>query len=365
LEKGEEMNLRNFMLERFSEYYKTMQIDIPSIEKREFGIGIDKKIDARHLSFKSRDDLKNYLVSTPPFFISHSTAYYQFPSTTPIEKKVWMSADIVFDLDIHSDTKYGIYKELDSVKNDALTLIEDFLISDFGISKKDIVLVFSGNRGYHIHMRDPEYLNLRSDARREIVNYISGAGLNYENFFDEAEIKRGVTKLTGPTPDEGGYRGRFARETIRVLEENPSLIARKFKTEKENFINGIREGNWSRTSVKDIKKRLKVVADRLSVSTVNTDAAVTHDLSKLIRVPNSIHGETGLIAKKVENIETFNPLNDAIVNWKDELDIKFTEDVPELTFMNSTTGPFKKEDKKRLQTPEAVFFLLRGSALLS
>jgi len=350
----------------FSEYYKTMEIDIPSIEKREFGIGIDKKIDARHLSFKSKEDLRNYLVSTPPNFISHSTGYYQFPSITPIEKKVWMGADVVFDLDIHSETKYGVYQKLESIKEDAIRLVEDFLVSDFGISKKDIVYVFSGNRGYHIHTRNNDYLNLRSDGRREIVDYIMGSGLNYNNFFDEQEIKRGVVKLTGPTPDEGGYRGRFARETIRLLHEDPSVIARKFNdsAERDKFIEGINEGNWSRTSVKDIKNRLSVVADRLSVSCVNTDAGVTQDLSKLIRVPNTIHGDTGLVAKKVEKMDSFYPLKDAAVGWKGEKTVTFTEDVPELEF-DSTYGPFKNKETKSLPASIAVFFALRRSATLS
>jgi DNA primase small subunit len=277
-----------------------------------------------------------------------------------------MGADVVFDLDIHSDTKYGVYKKLDSVKDDAIRLTEDFLVSDFGISKKDIAYVFSGNRGYHIHARDSEYLNLRSDGRREMVDYIMGSGLNYNNFFDEQEIMKGVVKLTGPTPDEGGYRGRFARETIRLLHEDPTRIARKFKdsSERDNFIQGINEGNWSRTSVKDIKKRLSAVADRLSVSCVNTDAGVTQDLSKLIRVPNSIHGDTGLIAKKVEKMDSFYPLKDATAEWKGETKIRFTEDVPELEF-SSTFGPFKNEEIRSLPTPIAVFFILRRSAALS
>ena len=84
----------------------------------------------------------------------------------------------------------------------------------------------------------------------------------------------------------------------------------------------------------------------------------------MIRVPNTIHGDTGLIAKKVEKIDSFYPLKDATVRWKGETKIKFVEDVPELEF-NSTFGPFKNEEIKSLPTPIAVFFVLRRSAALS
>ena len=346
----------------FSEYYATAEISIPEIERREFGIGNKKKIDARHLNFASLADFRKYLCTNTPMFVSHSTAYYEFPGMTPIQKKKWLGADLVFDLDIHAEGKYGAYPKLGGMKDDVTRLVNDFLMGDFGISKEHIAIVFSGNRGYHVHVRDRSYLPLGGEERRELVDYIMGQGLDYRRFFYFDDKKR----LRGPSPDEGGYRGRFARAAIRVLNENPNSISRKFSKEKDRefFISGIKEGNWSKTSLnlKDFPDRLTPVAEKMRVSSVNTDVGVTQDLSKLIRVPNSIHGETGLIAKIVDDIEGFDPFKDAILEGENKK-IKFTENVPELPVLG--TKAFRTDEIADLPLHKALFFVLKKSAVWS
>ena len=236
---------RKWVLTIFSEYYKKTIFDIPKIEQREFGVGFEKKIDSRHLSFDSEQQLKNYLINNTPFFISHSTAYYSFPATTPIDKKQWLGADLVFDLDIHSDTKYGVYTKLEQVKQDSIRLSEEFLQDDFGFSKQEIIYVFSGNRGYHIHVRNKAVFDLKSKERREIVDYIRGVGLNYKNFFYKDEIGR----IIGPNQDSTGYKGRILKKTLELLDEKPGKFYRRFSKDdeaKDKFIEGIKNGNWSR-----------------------------------------------------------------------------------------------------------------------
>lgn len=346
----------------FARYYENADIQIPGIEQREFGFGNIKKIDARHLNFANVTEFKRYLATNTPLFVSHSTAYYEFPGATPIQKKHWKCADLVFDLDIHAEGKYGVYAKLDDVKGDLIRLVDDFLINDFGISKQKIAIVFSGNRGYHVHVRDPAFLSIGGEERRELVEYVMGHGLDYTQFFTVADNKR----LIGPRPDESGYRGRLARGVIQIINDKPTAITRLFAKDKnrEFFIGGINEGNWSKTSLKfdDLIKRLKVVADGLPIHSVDTDVGVTQDLSKLIRVPNSIHGETGLVAKIVENIRTFDPWRDATVKSEGSMKIKFIEDVPELKHVFGGIGPFKTDEIREFEQAIAVFFVCKGSA---
>jgi len=361
---------RTTALKYFADYYQTASFDIPYVEKREFGIGNWKKIDSRHLGFANEPDFRAYLVKNTPFFVSHSTAYYKYPDATPIDKKNWEKADLVFDLDFHSEGKYDVYSKLGQVKHDAIRLAEEFLISDFGISKKNIHYVFSGNRGYHIHVVEDDFATIGSDERREIADYIMGRGLDHIKFFDVKELRPKVFKIeSGPRADESGYRGRFARAVIEMLQNKPSDISRTFSKEevKNRFIEGIREGNWNKQPYKpnDLFERLRPIAERLALRSVDTDAGVTHDIKKLIRVPNSIHGDTGLIAKRVTvgDIEKFEPLHDAILPLKGTLKIKFTEDVPEISIHNETHGPFKKETENELPEAVGLFFVLRGSAI--
>lgn len=354
-----------FVKKIFASYYEQADFRIPSIEQREFGIGNQKKIDARHLNFNTVGEFRSYLCTNTPLFVSHSTAYYGFPAASPMQKKGWKGADLVFDLDIHAEGKYGPYAKLDEVKDDVIRLVEDFVLSDFGVGKEHVAIVFSGNRGYHVHVRDPAFITLGGDERRELVDYVMGQGLDYLQFFPPLDKK--TVKLKGPRPDEGGYRGRFARAVLKMLEKDPGSISRLFTKEKERgfFISGIEEGNWGRTSLKykDLLSRLKPIAAHLPVGSVNTDAGVTQDLSKLIRVPNSIHGDTGLIAKIVEDIGTFNPWKDASLKGE-RLKVRFVEDVPELG-LDESIGPFKKDEEKELPQHQALLFLCKGSAVLA
>jgi DNA primase small subunit len=347
----------------FASYYEGANFPIPGIEKREFGIGNLKKIDARHLNFASEGEFRRYLINNTPMFVSHSTAYYEFPGATPMQKKVWKGADLVFDLDIHAEGRYGAYAKLEDMKSELSRLVHDFIINDFGVKKEDVIVVFSGNRGYHVHVRDRNFIPLGGEERRELVDYIMGQGLDYTQFFTGLDQK--PQKLMGPRPDEGGYRGRFARAAISLIETNPNAISKLFVKDKERgfFISGIREGNWMRTSLKfgDIMDRMKIVADSLPISSVNTDVGVTQDLSKLIRVPNSVHGETGLIAKIVDDIGKFDPWRDAVIKGK-AMKVRFIEDVPKLDAVFGGLGPFKKDEEKELSQEQAVFFVLKGSA---
>jgi DNA primase small subunit len=353
---------RKYVLSRFSEYYSTAGFGIKSIERREFGVGNDKKIDSRHLAFRSESEFRNYLISNTPFFVSHSAAYYHFPGATPIQKKQRIGADLIFDLDMHAAGKYGVYKKLGEMKQDVIRLLEEFILGDFGISKDSVLVVFSGNRGYHLHVRDDGYLTLGDEGRREIVNYVRGEGLDYSDFFEWRNVGRHL-KLYGPTPEEGGYRGRIAR----AVTKKPEMISKRLFNSSENrkrFLDGINEGDWSRTSLKlrEIPVRVSEMARQLPVLSVNADAAVTHDLSKLIRVPNSIHGNTAFIARTVTDIDGFNPLDDALLESRNAVEVVFGEGVPELEILRSTYGPFGKEDKVELPEPLALFYVLKGSA---
>ena len=348
----------------FASYYELADFRIPSIEQREFGIGNQKKIDSRHLDFSGLSEFRAYLCTNTPLFVSHSTAYYDFPGASPMQKKGWKGADLVFDLDIHAEGKYGAYAKLDEVKADATRLVNDFILGDFGVKKENVAVVFSGNRGYHIHVRDPAYLPLSGDDRRELVDYIMGQGLDYMQFFPPLDGK--AAKLTGPRPDEGGYRGRFARAAVKLIEESPNSISRIFTKEKERgvFIGGIKDGNWGRMSLKypDLLSRLKIVAAGLPVGSVDTDAGVTQDLSKLIRVPNSIHGDTGMVARIVDDLGSFNPWRDASLKGGPETKVRFIEDVPELQ-LEERTGPYKKDEEKTLPRHLAILFVCKGSAV--
>ncbi|MCX6778053.1 MAG: DNA primase catalytic subunit PriS [Candidatus Micrarchaeota archaeon] len=359
--------MESFVSAKFASYYSRNRVAAPpSIEKREWGFGgWGKKIESRHRSFASEDELAAYLRRNTPLFISYSCAYYEYPDARPMEKKNWLGGDLVFDIDADpagAGCKHtGDWicdKCLGEAKAQAIRLVEEFLIPDFGLAKGEIGVNFSGGRGYHVHIQRKDVLGLDSSARREVADYITGTGLEPKALgFDEKGRRGG--KITGPRPDSPGWGGRIARHVIAsdaVLEEMAGV---KKEERKKEFSDGIREGNWSRTKVSNVKlfaiigREVKSLAVRLGG---DIDQAVTFDTSKLIRLPDSLHGETGFAARKIKNLESFDPLKDAVVFGKSEMRIKMLSWAGEIRIWNEIYGPYGKGAEA--EVPEAVGMFL-------
>lgn len=162
----------------------------------------------RHKSFATEKELANYLRENAPAHAYHSAAIYKYPAAE-MANKGWLGADLIFDLDadhIVSETELEQYSYEDLlvlVKKETEKLI-DFMLNDFGFQEKDMELVFSGSRGYHIHIGTKEVRGLGSRERREIVDYVMGTGLDMKSFIDMRE----------------GHSGKMrGREDLRLIPE--------------------------------------------------------------------------------------------------------------------------------------------------
>ncbi len=331
-----------------------------SVEKREFGFGdYERKIAYRHYAFKSEKDLKDYLIRNVPPFVSYSSAIYEKPDGRPMENKKLIGSDLVFDLDANDlglacrnehGNSWVCDKCLDGIKDETIALIENFLIPDFGFSLNNISINFSGNRGYHVHVVNDKVFNLDSNARTQISDYITGKGIDLNAFFP-ALGKRGV-RLDGPKPTDLGWGGKFANGIISALNNGKSSLlelgidqksANILVRKSPEIIFGITTGNWDKVSIP--KKAefwsnvLKSIAIKQSES---IDRGVVNDVYHLIRLPGTIHGDTGLAAMKVESLkalEGFDPMTKAIAFKEGTVKVK-TLKVPKFEMNGAEYGPF-------------------------
>lgn len=374
----------------FQSYYERALPDVLAphdISKREFGLGTwAKKIETRHLSFRAPQDLKSYLVRNTPFYISYSAAYYEFPDGRPMQKKNWQGADLIFDLDADHLRLECIEKGahapgwvcgkcLSTVKDETLKLVEEFLIPDFGFSKDEIAVNFSGNRGYHVHISTKPVLQMSGWGRREVVDYISGTGLTRDEIFPNDPER------TGPMPDSAGWRGKIARRFIQLAEAGrlgeigiaPPLVRRLTKSQAR-MLEGVRRGKWGAVRM-SFAERDELTTKLLSSTAIplegvggsggEVDAGVTFDVSKLIRLPNSLHGETGLSAKRLgslADLSSFDPMRDAVVFGKQPVRVKCRE-VPRFTIGGQEFGPFKDEDATLPEFAAAYLICKRKATL--
>jgi DNA primase catalytic subunit len=130
----------------------------------------------RHKSFSSPHALGEYVRSVVPRHIFYSVAFYNYPRIKEMKDKEWQGAELVFDIDSGPNAK-----------DDTLQIL-DILENAFGIH--DAEIVFSGNKGYHIHVLEPRLFDLDGGSRREIIQYIVDRG----GKFDE-QVTRDTKRL--------------------------------------------------------------------------------------------------------------------------------------------------------------------------
>ena len=372
---------RKVVTELIRGYYRTAVSIAPnSLEQREFGFGnFDDKIAFRHVSFKKDADFRKYLVDNAPVFVDCSTAYYKFPDARPMEKKDWIGSDLGFDIDANDiptecKQRHGsgwlCAECLDAVKAETAKLVKDFLIGDFGFSEKETEINFSGNRGYHVHVRSKGVLGLDAGARSEISGYVRGTGILVKSMFPSLG-ERG-RQLLGPRIGDRGWYGRIARSYAAALESEKATarlvadpkLARKLHGKRALVTMGLTSGNWDMIQIPKKDEVVSQIAERLiSDGCARIDENVTKDPSHLMRLPNTIHGGSGLVAKRIPSLaalEKFDPMTDAIAFKGRELKIKADSPNP-ITMGGEAYGPFRGETVD-VPVYVATYLYLKGVA---
>lgn len=417
----------------------------------------------RHKAFSSERELLEYIRGMVPAHVYCSSAYYKFPNANTMNEKQWQGADLIFDLDAdHLPQKPKSYAEmLSNVKNETYRLL-DFLLDDLGFSEDSISIVFSGSRGYHIHVRDKKVLSLESAERREIVDYVVGRGLNTDLLFRSKQVVHDTGKfrkkvLESPmkirsfedSSEIAGWGKRIIRYLIHFLKE----ISKKDENEAIDELMDIIKSYHLRKAttyrfpedleekIVEMKKQnqrigLEKIANKIGVSSdivrnvlikhdlwdfrpeamlklktireiaqnkralsmiehgimdfkkatyifeaivykaiqsnsvhfgmLHTDEPVTGDVRRLIRMPSSLHGGTGMkvVPLSFSEFEKFEPLNDAVVFSEKEIKVNV---IPPLKPQNSVIEMKGKsfrvqEGINTLPEYVAIYLMCRGAA---
>jgi DNA primase small subunit len=320
-----------FLRQRFTEYYRKERIRAPpSVGEREFGfILFDPDSPEvrmrRHMGFGTAGELGEYLRSMVPAHAFYSSAYYTAPGAGTMAEKGWTGADLIFDLDADHLMRGPYRAMLDRVKEETGKLLE-MLITELGFSDRNIHLVFSGGRGYHVHVREIAVRGWGSQERRELIDYVCGTGI------DPGRL------LSGTADGIPGWRERYIstiseyllwlkglgrEEGGRHLMELPGIDKRKalrFFDTLDAYRDGLGKGDFdplltspvfSAAIQKEDGKFRELLRGRAALA----DEPVTTDTKRLIRMPTTLHGGTGLRVTPVplEDFASFDPLVDAVV----------------------------------------------------
>ncbi|HEY7587845.1 MAG TPA: DNA primase catalytic subunit PriS [Thermoplasmata archaeon] len=366
-----------FLRRHFRRHYETTRRSLPDrFGRREFGfMFFNAAMVIRHLGFSRESDLNDFFVRRVPAHAYYSSAYYDRPGAPTMEEKGWLGADLVFDLDadhLPNANKMTYPEMLEAIRLRIVKLYDEFLGQDFGFEDRSMRLVFSGGRGYHIHVFDERVWSLGSHERREIVDWITAKGYDFRSAFKEtafdAKEFRGRTRVkkrvVSPPSSAPGWRGKIARglvtlaktmepmepdEAIRFLSsfdgvsenEATNLYSNLFKSRgrpphEVRGVDLLLAGgpievltDRNRDALIDVVVQLQQI--RLDerggvplegiVQRGDTDEPVTSDIKRLIRLPSSLHGKTGLQVMLLtrDEVDDFRPLRDAVPpTWTEE-----------------------------------------------
>jgi DNA primase small subunit len=379
---------RSVIKKTFREYYfnQSKAIEEPlKMGQREFGcMQFGQSGMLRHLSFKSMKELDAMLVREAPSDVYCSNAYYRFPTQQPMQEKQWLGADLIFDIDgkdlalpcvpSHSylvctncgyasapheqDKEERSYscpscssgkvdhvsipcnKCIDASKKEAKRLIE-FLLVDIGLERSNIHIYFSGNNGFHVHMKDSAYASLDPQARSDLVGYLSGTGLLLESIGVRKTNTEDLFFIKFPKSGLAyGWRRRIA-EKLKI--DMTSAIKLK------NIVN--QNGGYN---------SFKVEVERLVRSLgVRIDPQVTTDIHRVFRMPGTLNSKSGLSKTKSNDLHTFDPFVDACLLGDGNVSVRVKTPVK----LNLKRNSFNiSKESAEMPAYAAVYLMCKGLA---
>ena len=352
---------KSWLRNAYREYYfrGSDEIEFPEeVESREFGYFPFGGGMVRHLAFKSRGEALAEILKQSPSSVYCSNARYEYPAR-PIEEKGWQGAELIFDIDatdIPTTCKRGHdlwYCEtchasgrlprppkcakcggpavefhgkcevcLEAAKDHAMRVI-GFLVNDFGVGRESIRLYFSGNRGFHLHVFDKRFDPLDSAARAEIAEYVRGAGLPPNQTLASSLRRR---------PVNGPQGAGWARRITGYVDER-----------RQDYTGTLQ----------------KLVSEAISAQRAMVDSAVTTDIHRVFRLSGTLHGDTGMLKKRIETAGSFDPQQDPVVLSDRPVRVR-VEFHPKFRMKHRDFGPFLKPEVVELPTYAAVSILTRG-----
>ncbi|AKG91516.1 DNA primase small subunit [Geoglobus ahangari] len=298
---------KSFLRQKFSEYYARAEIPLPrGFAEREWAfVSVDSLPDFvmnRHMAFESDIEFRGYVIKNPPLHAYYSSAYYENPGAERMDDKGWKGADLIFDIDADHLPKGG----LEGAKRQIIRLY-DLLEEDFGV--EDMTIVFSGGRGYHIHVHDEEFRQMGSGERREIVDYLMLEGVEFSETLPQTSQHLRVGRCMARIIERAIEKGKVM-EVLGVRKSTAERLETVFPANREKIY-----GGDFRQLPKPVRGKLPALFRRcVEHLRIHVDPPVTADVKRLIRLPGSLHGKTSLRVTPLsrDEVEGFDPFEDAV-----------------------------------------------------
>ena len=386
---------------RFGAYYRSSEFWAPPrLKTREWMfIPFGGAPPIRHKGFSDMQSVRQFLSERAMHSCFYSTAYWERPFEMKMADKNWLGADLIFDLDgdhLPGVTDRDFPGMLEVIHEQAWSLWNDFLQPEFGFQEKFLQVTFSGHRGFHLHYRNPALFHLDSEARREMVSYIRGEGVDvkgglarYHDLSSEGWTRRlrdgmggMITKLQSIADKNDGYtrdlkslheglksqslrEGRKSTKGQGSIEQLASIVNHPDRAKR------LREGNFG-----VLEKHQSLFLDLLKTDTSvvlgsagETDEVVTIDVRRQIRWPTSLHGKSGMRVTEFplnrldpDGANPYSPLKEALaLSTQDMLKVEMIVDDSIAQFGDQVYDK-QTGDQFEIHEAGATFLVLKGWA---
>ncbi len=368
----------------FRKYYEafgdTIYVKDP-IEREFMFMSFDGKV-RRHFTFKDNKSLRDGLVREAPRHAYYSVSLYENPSA-PMEEKGLKRSDVLFDIDatelegcgredIWVCERCGTYgsgekpekcpkcgssevkvlrwldEECMAAAKEELRKLIRLLRDDFGLREEDLILSYTGNRGFHVRITSEKYSKLSKDARRELALYVIGSGADVRLWM------RRIGNLYVFYPPSG--------QAKRAIENLPNLLSDNIRLKRK--VLDMIKGKPARLNKRELSIISSAVKRSLHEVSPEIDWMVTMDTSRFTRIPNSLHGKTGFRALllTLSDVEEFDPFRSSPIPITDELELRVKYPIPKFRVHRSIVGPFSEGERLSLPANAAIFLILSGRA---
>jgi DNA primase small subunit len=243
-------------------------------------------------------------------------------------EKGWLGSDLIFDLDADHILRGSYQQMLERIRDEAVKLVT-VLDDELGMDMKTVKLVFSGGRGYHVHVQEIALRSFDSQERRELVDYICGTGISPGHMMSDFQPGRPgwhqryqlcliqyLTLLTSLPAAEAksalcALKGIGDTRAMRFLQGAPALL-NEIKTDPQKV--NIRDPTTIEILAILTNDKESPLYERIREAGIQADEPVTTDIRRLIRLPGSLHAKSGfrVTPLTVRELPEFDPLIDAV-----------------------------------------------------
>ncbi len=283
---------------------------LEDIHSREFAFDHDGRGPSdRYNVLADPGALESQLTGRPPFSAYCSVAYYDDPS----KREGIYRTELVFDIDAKDLPVRNCSCDPGDVCPKCLADSKQLALEYMACLEKDldlddIYMIYSG-RGYHIRVFDRGVSMITSSDRRKILDYISG-GIVPKNLFIEH-----------------GYSSIFRRRAIWIIEraekgdlENiPDSVSKRLFGKKEAIIEALEQRDRMALNKLMGERRLSALLSSIAnMASSLTDAKVTMDEKRIIRLPSSLHSKVSMKCMLIPDPQNFDPLEEAVPQFVKE-----------------------------------------------